>query len=139
MKLLRDQKPDYIAVAFDVKGPTFRHEAFEDYKATRKATPDDADPPDPLHQGDRPRVFASPCWSSRGSRPTTSSGRWPAGRRGRAWTVVIVSGDKDLMQLVSTEIVMIDTMKDKTYDAAAVEGALRRRPRTGRGDPRPHG
>src|SRR5665647_1522974 len=34
MKLLRDQEPDYIAVAFDVKGPTFRHEAYEEYKAT---------------------------------------------------------------------------------------------------------
>ena len=40
MKLLRDQQPDYIAVAFDVKGPTFRHEAFEEYKATRRATPE---------------------------------------------------------------------------------------------------
>ena len=40
MKLLRDQAPDYIAIAFDVKGPTFRHEAFADYKATRRAIPD---------------------------------------------------------------------------------------------------
>ena len=40
MKLLRDWKPDYIAIAFDVKGPTFRHESYEDYKATRKAIPD---------------------------------------------------------------------------------------------------
>jgi DNA polymerase-1 len=40
MRLLREQKPDYIAVAFDVKGPTFRHEAFDQYKATRKATPE---------------------------------------------------------------------------------------------------
>jgi len=40
MKLLRDWKPDFIAITFDVKGPTFRHESYGDYKATRKAIPD---------------------------------------------------------------------------------------------------
>ena len=35
MKLCRDWRPDYISVVFDSKGPTFRHEAFEDYKANR--------------------------------------------------------------------------------------------------------
>jgi hypothetical protein len=47
----------------------------------------------------------------------------PLARRfeGEGVNVVIVSGDKDLMQLVSDAVVMIDTMKDKTYDAAGVE------------------
>ena len=40
MRLLREQHPDYIAVAFDVRGPTFRHDAYDQYKATRRATPD---------------------------------------------------------------------------------------------------
>jgi DNA polymerase-1 len=40
MRLLREQKPDYIAIAFDVKGPTFRHDAYAQYKATRRATPE---------------------------------------------------------------------------------------------------
>jgi len=40
MKLLRERKPDYIAIAFDLKGPTFRDEVYESYKANRAPTPD---------------------------------------------------------------------------------------------------
>ena len=40
-KLLREQKPDYVVAAFDPPGPTLRHEAFEDYKASRDETPQD--------------------------------------------------------------------------------------------------
>ena len=53
-KLLRDQEPDYIAVAFDAKGPTFRHDgAYDAYKATRKGHSRHVDPVDPVRQGDR--------------------------------------------------------------------------------------
>ena len=41
LKLLRDEKPDHIAVIFDTKEPTFRDEMYEDYKANREAPPDD--------------------------------------------------------------------------------------------------
>ena len=41
IRLLGDVKPDVLLVAFDKPGPTFRHEAFEDYKAHRPETPDD--------------------------------------------------------------------------------------------------
>jgi DNA polymerase-1 len=40
-KLVEEQQPDYIGVAFDAEGPTVRHEKFEAYKATRKPMPDD--------------------------------------------------------------------------------------------------
>ena len=40
-ELLRKESPDYIAIAFDPAGPTFRHEAYPDYKAQREATPED--------------------------------------------------------------------------------------------------
>ena len=39
-EVLKKESPDYIAVAFDVSGPTFRHEAFPEYKAQREETPD---------------------------------------------------------------------------------------------------
>ena len=40
-KILDDEKPEYIIVAFDLKAPTFRHEMYSDYKANRKGMPDD--------------------------------------------------------------------------------------------------
>ena len=40
-KLLQDENPDYICVAFDLKAPTFRHKKYEEYKATRKGMPDE--------------------------------------------------------------------------------------------------
>jgi DNA polymerase-1 len=41
MKILAEDRPDHIAVAFDTKEPTFRHEAYPDYKANREAMPED--------------------------------------------------------------------------------------------------
>ena len=41
LRLLDEEKPDYCVVAFDAPGPTFRHEAYAEYKATRQKTPDE--------------------------------------------------------------------------------------------------
>jgi len=119
MKLLRDQAPDYIAVAFDVKGPTFRHEAYEDYKATRRATPDTLIPQIPYVK-EVVRGFSIPVLEQQGIEADDIIGTVARRHAGEGMEVVIVSGDKDLMQLVSGDIVMVDTMKDKTYDVAAV-------------------
>ncbi len=85
MKLLREQEPDCIAVAFDVKGPTFRHDAYDGLQGHAQGHARHPHPPDPLHQGDRPGVFHSRPGAAGASRPTTSSGRSPAGRRRRGW------------------------------------------------------
>jgi DNA polymerase-1 len=120
MKLLHDQEPDYIAVAFDVKGPTFRHEAYEDYKATRRATPDTLIPQIPYVK-EVVRGFSIPVLEQQGIEADDIIGTVARRHAGEGMEVVIVSGDKDLMQLVSGDIVMVDTMKDKTYDVAAVK------------------
>jgi len=44
LKVLEEESPDYVAVSFDKPGPTFRHEAYADYKATRRQMPDDLRP-----------------------------------------------------------------------------------------------
>jgi DNA polymerase-1 len=120
MKLLRDQEPDYIAVAFDVKGPTFRHEAYDAYKATRKATPDTLIPQIPFVK-EIVRGFSIPVLEQQGIEADDVIGTIARRQAEAGMAVVIVSGDKDMMQLVSTEILMVDTMKEKTYDIAAVK------------------
>jgi DNA polymerase I len=120
MKLLRDQEPDYIAVAFDVKGPTFRHEVYDAYKATRKATPDTLIPQIPFVK-EIVRGFSIPVLEQQGIEADDIIGTIARRQAEAGMAVVIVSGDKDMMQLVSPEILMVDTMKEKTYDIAAVK------------------
>ncbi|HPJ96179.1 MAG TPA: 5'-3' exonuclease H3TH domain-containing protein, partial [Syntrophales bacterium] len=119
MKLLREQQPTYIAVAFDMKGPTFRHEAFEAYKATRKPMPE------PL----RPQIeyiknivrgFSIPVLEREGIEADDIIGTLSRRFAGEDLKVVVVSGDKDLMQLVGEHVVMVDTMKEAVYDVEAV-------------------
>ncbi len=120
MKLLRDQEPDYIAVAFDVKGPTFRHDAFEEYKATRRATPDTLIPQIPFVK-EIVRGFSIPVLEQQGIEADDIIGTIARRQAEAGMAVVIVSGDKDMMQLVSPDILMVDTMKEKAYDIAAVK------------------
>ncbi|MBN1383024.1 MAG: DNA polymerase I [Deltaproteobacteria bacterium] len=120
MKLLRDTKPDYIAIVFDLKGPTFRHESFDQYKATRKATPDDLVAQIPYIK-DVVRGFSIPVLEQQGIEADDIIGALAKRYAEKGMKIVIVSGDKDLMQLISEDVVMVDSMKDKTYDVAAVK------------------
>ena len=72
MKLLRDQAPDCIAVAFDVKAPTFRHDTYADYKATRRAVPDTLIPQIPYVK-EVVRGFAIPVIEQAGLEATCPS------------------------------------------------------------------
>ncbi len=119
MKLMRDLHPRYLAVMFDLKGPTFRHETFEDYKATRKPIPDTLIPQIPVIK-DVVRGFSIPILEQQGMEADDIIGTLARRYAGEGMKVIIVSGDKDMMQLVTDDVVMIDTMKDKTYDAEAV-------------------
>jgi DNA polymerase-1 len=119
MRLLREQKPDYIAIAFDVKGPTFRHVAFDQYKATRKATPETLIPQISCIK-DIVRGFSIPVLEQQGIEADDIIGTLATRHAAKGFKIVIVSGDKDMMQLVTDDVIMIDTMKDKIYDVAAV-------------------
>jgi DNA polymerase I len=119
-KLLRDRKPEHIAVVFDAKGPTFRNEAFEDYKAHRKPMPDELKPQFGVIK-DLVRAYRIPLLEIEGIEADDVIGTLARKFTAEGVHVVIVSGDKDLMQLVSERVVMVDTMKDKTYDIAGVE------------------
>jgi len=120
LKLKRELKPDYIVVTFDLKGPTMRHEEFEDYKATRKPMPDDLIPQIPFIK-DVVRGFSVCVLEKQGVEADDIIGTLTVRADEKGWRTAIISGDKDLMQLVGENVSMIDTMKDKTYDAAAVK------------------
>jgi DNA polymerase I len=120
MKLLKDWKPEHMAVVFDLKGPTERHEAYDLYKANRKATPDTLVPQIPYVK-DVVRALSIPVIEMQGIEADDIIGTLAVRCASLGKKVVIVSGDKDLMQLVSDNVIMMDTMKEKTYDAAAVK------------------
>ncbi|MFA5321482.1 MAG: DNA polymerase I [Smithella sp.] len=120
LKLLRELKPDYVVVTFDLKGPTTRHGEFEDYKATRKPMPDDLIPQIPFIK-DIVRGLSIYVLEKQGIEADDLIGTLTVLANGKGWRTAIISGDKDLMQLVDENVTMIDTMKDKTYDATAVK------------------
>ena len=120
LKLLRDLEPDYIVMTFDLKGPTARHEEFVDYKATRKPMPDDLIPQIPFIK-DVVRGLSISVLEKQGVEADDIIGTLAGRQANRGWRTAVISGDKDLMQLVDENVTMIDTMKDKTYDVAAVK------------------
>ena len=120
LKLLRDLAPDYIVMTFDLKGPTTRHGEFEDYKATRKPMPDDLIPQIPFIKN-VVRGLSISVLEKQGVEADDIIGTLAQQASKRGWRTAVISGDKDLMQLVDENVTMIDTMKDKTYDVAAVK------------------
>ncbi|MCK9390436.1 MAG: DNA polymerase I [Syntrophales bacterium] len=120
IRIIKEWKPDYIAVAFDVKGPTFRHEAYELYKATRRAMPETLIPQIPYIK-DMIRGFSIPVLEKPGIEADDIIGTLARRYSEQDMKVFIVSGDKDMMQLVGENVVIVDTMKDKIFDAAGVK------------------
>jgi len=121
MKLCRDWRPDYISVVFDAKGPTFRHEAFEDYKANRAVMPDELIAQIPYIK-EVVKGFSINIIEHSGVEADDIIGTLVEKFGGyEGLRVLIVSGDKDLMQLVSDSVAIIDTMKDKIYDVEGVK------------------
>jgi DNA polymerase-1 len=119
-KLCREMKPEYLAVVFDSKGPTFRSEAYEKYKANRPAMPDALQPQIPIIK-ELIRAYALPILEKEGIEADDIIGTLARQYEEKGFRVVIVSGDKDLLQLVSDGVIMIDTMKDRTFDVAGVK------------------
>lgn len=110
LKILRDEHPDYIAAVFDSDKPTFRHEQFADYKATREKMPDDL-----AAQLGRVNEVVEAL-----NLPNIRLDRYEADDligtlavKGveAGLDIVIVTGDKDLMQLVDDHVCMISPTK----------------------------
>jgi DNA polymerase-1 len=119
LKLLRDQKPDHLAVVFDVGRETFRTELYPDYKANRAAMPEDLRPQiEPLKE--LIRAFNIPVLEKAGFEADDLIGTIARRCREQGQPVIVVTGDKDLMQIVGDGITLLDTMKDKASNVAEV-------------------
>lgn len=116
--LVRERKPRLLAVAMDSRG-NFRKQIYEGYKAHRPAQPEDF-----ASQMRRCRelvdAFNIPCFQEEGLEADDLIAAAVAQARARAMRVVIVSADKDLLQLVGDDVVLWDTMRDKVYGPAEV-------------------
>jgi len=103
LKVLAEQKPTHYAIAFDKKGPTFRHEMFEDYKANRPSTPDEL-----VGQLGRTREvvqeFNIPIYELDGFEADDVLGALSQQASRQGIETVILTGDADAMQLVGPHV-----------------------------------
>ena len=119
-KLLDQQRPARLAVVFDAAGKTFRSELYQQYKQNRPPMPEDlAEQIQPLH--DWVRAMGLPLLCESGVEADDVIGTLAVQAAEAGAEVVIVTGDKDLAQLVNERITLLDTMKNVRYDAAEVE------------------
>ncbi len=119
-RMLKDKKPQYLAVAFDMRGPVFRHEMYADYKANRPPMPEDLAVQIPYIK-ELVHAMNIPCFETQGIEADDIIASSAKLLEEQGYNVVVVSGDKDLLQLVNERTVMWDPMKNKVMDIAAVE------------------
>jgi DNA polymerase-1 len=123
-KLLVDMKaapdaPTHLAVVFDHSESTFRNQLYADYKAHRPPAPEDLVPQFPLVR-EATRAFGVPSLELPGYEADDIIAAYACKVRDLGGEVVIVSSDKDLMQLVGDRVSMLDTMKNVRIGRAEV-------------------
>ena len=117
LKIVREHRPDGLAVAFDEKGPTMRHEEFKDYKAQRPPMPDGMKSQIPyIHR--IVDALAIPGLRRAGYEADDLIGTLAHKAEQAGFDVVIVTGDKDMFQLLTPHIRIYDPVKDKWFGEA---------------------
>ena len=100
IKIIKDENPDYLCITMDTKGPTFRHEMYDAYKANRKAMPDEIQQQIPIFY-DLFKDSNNPVLELKGFEADDILGTLTSKINENNLMKYIVSGDKDLMQLVN--------------------------------------
>ncbi len=118
-KLLRDENPELIGVALDLSGRTVRTEKFEAYKANRAPTPEDLKSQIPLVRRAL-EAYRIPVLELLGYEADDVLGTLAGKAAGEGFEVVLVSADKDLMQLIGPHVSMYHTGRNKLYGPAEV-------------------
>ncbi len=126
-RMLKEKDPKYLAVAFDMRGPVFRHEMYAEYKANRPPMPDDLAVQIPYIK-ELVHAMNIPSFEMQGVEADDIIASSAKILEKQGHQVVVVSGDKDLLQLVNENTVMWDPMKNKIMDIAAVEAKYNVKP-----------
>jgi len=113
LKLVDEIEADHIAVIFDHARKNFRHEIYADYKANRPEPPEDLIPQFALVR-EATEALNLPAIEVEGFEADDLIASYAKAGREKGYEVVIVSSDKDLMQLVGDGVTMFDPMKNKT-------------------------
>jgi DNA polymerase-1 len=120
LKLLREEQPAHIAVVFDAPGKTFRDEMYADYKATRPPMPDDLrSQVQPIL--DAVEAMGLPLLRVEGVEADDVIGTLCAEAENNGLQVLVSTGDKDLAQLVTDKVTLVNTMNDSRLDRDAVK------------------
>lgn len=131
LKMIRNTlniyKPQHLLIAMDSKAPTFRKEQYPEYKANREETPQELKAQLPYIEK-LIDALNIPKLRIDGVEADDIIATLTKNAVKEGFEVVIISGDKDLMQLVSEKTIMIDTLKNKTYGIDAVVEKLGVRP-----------
>jgi len=119
LKLIEDHSPEYAAMLFDVKGPTFRHQMYKEYKANRPPMPEEMAVQIPYIKAIT-KGFNLPVLEMPGYEADDLIGTLARQAEAAGFFVVLVTGDKDFLQLVTDKIIIWDPMKERTVDKDAV-------------------
>ena len=119
-KLLADYKADYCAVVFDAKGKTFRDDLYAEYKANRAPMPDDLGAQiEPLC--DTIRALGWPMLIIDGVEADDVIGTLARQAEAAGMRCIVSTGDKDLAQLVTERVTLVNTMSNEKLDRAGVK------------------
>lgn len=123
LNIIEHEKPDYIAMTFDPKAPTFRHEVHKEYKATRKKAPDELYSQIPrIHE--MVKAFNMPIYAKDGYEADDMMGTLAEKARAEGMTSYLVTGDMDMLQLIKPHIYVVFPHKGYrepiVYDAEKV-------------------
>jgi len=126
LKIIRQHRPDYLAVVFDTSKPTFRHQMYAEYKSTR------AKMPDPMRE-QIPRIHQVieamniPMLEREGYEADDVMASLARRAEKKDMDVVLVTGDKDLLQLVNDRIKVLDPRRGGEDEVLYDEQGVRRR------------
>ncbi|MDD5504958.1 MAG: DNA polymerase I [Candidatus Omnitrophica bacterium] len=119
-KIIESEQPEFLAIAFDLKGPTFRHEKYEAYKLHRKPMPESLAAQIPVIK-DIVRAYRIPIYEKQGFEADDIIGTISLRADKNGIMTLIVTGDKDALQLVSKNTRVYSTHKEGViYDEDAV-------------------